>query len=109
MVWNIAKNSTHSRIFLNYLWKYIIAILKDCPVDFNPLYYRRYVDDSFIIFKSRDHILPYQFHIYMKLKKTIVFHFLTLIFYFQIKNFWHLITVNLLLLAFSLISKILFW
>ena len=33
--------------------------LKDCPFEFKPLYYRRYVDDSFIVFKSRDHILPF--------------------------------------------------
>ena len=33
--------------------------LKDCPFEFKPLYYRRYVDDSFIVFKSRDHTLPF--------------------------------------------------
>ena len=33
--------------------------LNDCPPQFKPLYYRRYVDDSFILFRSRDHILPF--------------------------------------------------
>ena len=33
--------------------------LKGCPFEFKPLYYRRYVDNSFIVFKSRDHILPF--------------------------------------------------
>ena len=33
--------------------------LKDCPFEFKPLYYWRYVDDSFIVSKSRDHILPF--------------------------------------------------
>ena len=33
--------------------------LRDCPFEFKPLCYQRYVDDSFIAFKSRDHILPF--------------------------------------------------
>ena len=30
--------------------------LDDCPVQFKPLYYRRYVDDTFLIFKDRAHV-----------------------------------------------------
>ena len=30
--------------------------LSDCPVDFKPLFYRRYVDDTFLIFKSPTHV-----------------------------------------------------
>ena len=28
-------------------------------VHFKPLHYRRYVDDSFVVFRSRDHIIPF--------------------------------------------------
>ena len=28
----------------------------DCPLDFKPVYYRRYVDDSFLLFKDVVHI-----------------------------------------------------
>ena len=30
--------------------------LADCPLEFKPLFYKRYVDDSFLIFKPRDQI-----------------------------------------------------
>ena len=30
--------------------------LSDCPLEFKPLFYRRYVDDTFLIFKSPTHI-----------------------------------------------------
>ena len=33
--------------------------LKDFPFEFKPLYFWHYIDDSFIVFKSRDHILPF--------------------------------------------------
>ena len=33
--------------------------LNDCPSQIKPLYYRRYVDDSFILFRSPNHILPF--------------------------------------------------
>ena len=29
--------------------------LRDCPNDFKPLFYRRYVDDIFALFSSPDH------------------------------------------------------
>ena len=31
--------------------------LRNCPPHFKPLYYRRYVDDTFLLFKSKDDIL----------------------------------------------------
>ena len=43
-------------IFLAYhekIW------LDQCPSDFKPLLYRRYVDDTCVIFKSADHVLPF--------------------------------------------------
>ena len=33
--------------------------LKDCPAHFKPLHYLRYVDDSFVVFGLRDHIIPF--------------------------------------------------
>ena len=30
--------------------------LEDCPVQFKPVYYRRYVDDVLVLFKSKDHV-----------------------------------------------------
>ena len=30
--------------------------LEKCPVDFKPVYYKRYVDDTFLIFQKREHI-----------------------------------------------------
>ena len=30
--------------------------LNDCPEDFKPVYYRRYVDDIFALFRSLDHL-----------------------------------------------------
>lgn len=30
--------------------------LETCPVDFKPTYYRRYVDDIFVLFKKQDHV-----------------------------------------------------
>ena len=33
--------------------------LNDCPVQFKPVYYRRYVDDIFLMFKDRSHVLKF--------------------------------------------------
>ena len=30
--------------------------LRDCPTDFKPIFYRRYVDDTFVIFRLKEHI-----------------------------------------------------
>ena len=30
--------------------------LNNCPEDFKPMYYRRYVDDIFVLFRSPDHL-----------------------------------------------------
>ena len=50
--------------------------LNDCPEDFKPVYYRRYVDDIFALFRSPDHLTssPDQFTSYLNLKhKNIKF------------------------------------
>ena len=45
-----------ANIFLSF---HEIKWLNDCPVQFKPLYYRRYVDDYFVVFRSCDHIIPF--------------------------------------------------
>ena len=30
--------------------------MNDCPVEFKPIFYRRYVDDCFLIFRHIDHV-----------------------------------------------------
>ena len=45
-----------ANIFLLFHEKFWLA---DCPSNFKPLFYRRYVDHCFLIFQSRDHVLPF--------------------------------------------------
>ena len=42
-----------ANIFLSHYEK---IWLQDCPTNFKPLLYRRYVDDTFLIFKKQEHI-----------------------------------------------------
>lgn len=47
---------TFANIFLCYheqLW------LENCPSSFKPFLYRRYVDDTFVVFKEKDHALQF--------------------------------------------------
>ena len=30
--------------------------LNDCPIDFKPIFYRRYADDTFLILKENSHV-----------------------------------------------------
>lgn len=44
---------TFANAFLSHyekLW------LRDCPLDFKPVFYRRYVDDTFLLFREQSHI-----------------------------------------------------
>ena len=34
--------------------------LNSCPLEYRPLYYRRYLDDIFLLFKSFDHLKRFQ-------------------------------------------------
>ena len=40
--------------------------LDDCPLSFKPLYYRRYVDDTFLLFKHASHIPKFQAYLNSK-------------------------------------------
>ena len=42
------------------------AWLDDCPLDFRPLYYRRFVDDCFILFRNAEHIPKFQAYLNSK-------------------------------------------
>ena len=33
--------------------------LNDCPEEFKPVFYRRYVDDTFMLFKDKSHVSPF--------------------------------------------------
>lgn len=48
---------TLANIFLSHheqIW------LNNCPVAFKPLYYRRYVDDVFVLFRDKSHVLKFK-------------------------------------------------
>ena len=34
--------------------------LEQCPEEFKPGYYRRYVDDIFVLFRSQDHLIKFR-------------------------------------------------
>ena len=44
--------------------------LNDCPEDFKPVYYRRYVDDIFALFRSPDHLEKFTSYLNSKHKNT---------------------------------------
>ena len=45
--------STLANVFLCYHEK---VWLQNCPSEFNPVIYRKYVDDTFVLFRSKNHI-----------------------------------------------------
>ena len=56
----VAMGSLLGPLFANIFLSHHEKIwLENCPTDFKPLFYRRYVDDSFILFKSHEHIEPF--------------------------------------------------
>ena len=42
--------------------------LNDCPEDFKPVYYRKYVDDIFPLFRSPDHLEKFTYYLNSKHK-----------------------------------------
>ena len=54
---------TFANIFMSYHEK---KWLEDCPTDFKPIFYRRYVDDTFLLFNDVSHIQ--KFHSYLNSK-----------------------------------------
>ena len=51
---NICSNlHTMANVFLSF---YEIKWLEQCPKEFKPAFYRRYVDDLFVLFQSAEHL-----------------------------------------------------
>ena len=40
-----------------FLCHYEKLWLDNCPLEFRPVVYRRYLDDIFVLFKTKDHLL----------------------------------------------------
>ena len=49
--------STFANVFLCYHEK---VWLENCPSEFKPIIYRRYVDDIFLLFRSKNHIKKFR-------------------------------------------------
>ena len=47
---------TFANIFMGY-WERIW--LRDCPLAFKPIFYRRYIDDTFLLFKDKSHVTQF--------------------------------------------------
>ena len=62
---------TLANVFLSFHEK---KWLEECPEDFKPLFYRRYVDDAFVVFRESEHVQ--QFLTYLNSKhRNIEFTF----------------------------------
>ena len=76
---------TFANIFFSY---YVQIWLKNCPYEFKPVIYKRYVDDTFLLLPSKDHIEKFfevtliantlTLSLHLKQKKTIPYSFLIL-------------------------------
>ena len=104
---------TIANIFLCY-WEEVW--INKCPTQFRPIYYNMFMDDTFVLFSSSDHVL--KFH------KYINSHHKNMTFTYEIEEnnslafldvlvaheekFAHLYNVNPHLMAFIPISKVLF-
>ena len=52
--------STSANIFISYHRK---KFLNSCPTNFTPVFYRRYVDDTFVLFRNEQHAQLFFDHI----------------------------------------------
>ena len=102
-----------AKAFLSYHEK---NWLKNCPQGFKPVFYRRYVDDTFILFKSNDHLKYFQdflnfCHINMSFsmeteKERTNYPFLTLKLHANKVNLQPQFMENLLLVVYIVILKV---
>ena len=46
------SNEVFANIFMCFHGK---KLLEKCPDDFRPVFYKRYIDDTFILFKDKSH------------------------------------------------------
>ena len=58
MVWQgLLLGPTMENVFLSF---YEVKWLKQCPKEFEPVFYRRYVDDIFVLFGSAEHLSKFR-------------------------------------------------
>ena len=50
--------------------------LGQCPNKFKPVYYRKYVDDIFVLFKSQDHLTKFRDYLSKYIERDIIFELL---------------------------------
>ena len=100
-----------AKAFLSYHEK---NWLKNCPQGFKPVFNRRYVDDTFILFKSNDHLKYFQdflnpchikCHFLWKQKKRKNYPSLTLKLYVKKANLQPQFIENLLLVVYIVTLK----
>ena len=56
------------------MWFYESTWPSDCPAEFKPIFYRRYIDDTFLLFRHKDHsalFLDYLNHKHCNINFTI--------------------------------------
>ena len=67
-----------------FLCHYETEWLDSCPIEFQPKLYKRYVDDIFVVFLSRDHVQKFidymntkhpNIHFTFEIKIKIIFYF----------------------------------
>ena len=56
----VAMGSPLGPLFANIFFSFHeLTWLEDCPHTFKPMFYRRYVDDCFLIFQSKEQVTPF--------------------------------------------------
>ena len=56
-------------VFMNH---YEQIWLNECPIEFKPKFYRRYVDDIFVLCESQDHLEKFKEYLNKKPIKTLI-------------------------------------
>ena len=59
VVMGLPLGPTMANVFLSF---YEIKWLEQCPKEFKPVFYRRYVDDIFVLFESAEHLSKFRNH-----------------------------------------------
>ena len=82
--------------------------LDNCPVEFKPVIYRRFVDDTFLLFRSKEHIEKFRLYLNCQhpnikftseIEENNSISFLDIKINRTITNFWHLFIANPLLVV----------
>ena len=94
---DIAMDSSFGPTLTNvFLCHFEVQWMSDCPIDYKPISYRRYVDDIFLLFSSESHVakfLNYMNPEHRNIKFTVEreennsFSFLDIIFFMKREKF----------------------